>query len=112
MPKIIRKFFSKLNGKIIRRFAPSRRTTELPIKITVEPDRNTGRLVLNKEILSIRGSTKDLSTTGIAFWVDSIRLREHYLVGEARILNAEIDLPNGKVKMQIVGRRYEQVGEH
>lgn len=62
--------------------------------------------------LSISGETKDLSKTGIAFIVSSIRLREYYLVGEQRTLNAELDLPNGKITMQIIGQRYEQVGLH
>jgi hypothetical protein len=112
MPNIIRKFFSTLNRTILRRIAPSRRAIKLPIKITVEPDRNTGKLSMKNESLSVRGETEDLSLTGLAFCVDSIRLREHYLVGEGRILNAEIDLPSGKVKMQIIGQRYEQIGEH
>ncbi len=67
---------------------------------------------MKREVFCIKGATKDLSATGIAFLVDSIRLREYYLVGENRVLNAELDLPNGKVMMQIVGQRYEQVGEH
>jgi hypothetical protein len=112
MPNIIRKLFSTLNGKLVRHLVPSRWVIELPIKITVEPDRNTGKLSLKKEILSLRGETRDLSLTGLAFCVDSIRLREHYLVGEGRILNAEIDLPNGTIKMQLIGQRYEQIGEH
>ncbi len=62
--------------------------------------------------LSIKGQTKDLSSNGIAFIVDSIRLKEHYLVGENRVLNVELDLPNGKIAMQIIGQRYEQIGEH
>lgn len=112
MPNIIRRLFSSLNGKLIRRFTPSRRVIELPIKITVEPDRNTGNLTLPKEILSLKGETRDLSQTGLAFCLDSIRLREHYLVGEQRPLIAEIDLPNGNIKMQIIGQRYEQIGKH
>ncbi len=62
--------------------------------------------------LTISGETKDLSKTGIAFIVSSIRLREYYLVGEDRTLNAELDLPGGKITMQIIGQRYEQVGLH
>ena len=112
MPNIIRRLLSRLNGVIIRRFSPSRRAVKLPIKITVEPDRNTGKLSMKNESLSVKGETQDLSQSGLAFCVDSIRLREHYLVGEGRMLNAELDLPNGKVKMQIIGQRYEQVGEH
>lgn len=62
--------------------------------------------------LSITGETKDLSHSGIAFVVSSIRIKENYLVGEGRTLNAELDLPNGKVTLRIVGQRYEQIGEH
>jgi len=53
-----------------------------------------------------------LSNSGVAFIVSSIRIKENYLVGEGRVLNAELDLPSGKVSMKIVGQRYEQVGEH
>jgi hypothetical protein len=58
------------------------------------------------------GETKDLSRTGVAFLMSSIRLKEKYLVGQDRILNAELDLPSGKVRMQLLGKRYERVGKH
>jgi len=61
--------------------------------------------------LSIQGETKDLSTTGISFIVPTIRLREHYLVGEDHTLRAELKLPNGKIKVFLKGQRYEQIGQ-
>lgn len=64
------------------------------------------------ENLVITGETRDLSRSGIAFIVPAIRIHENYLVGENKTLNAELDLPGGKVQMQIVGMRYEQVGQH
>lgn len=94
----------------MRRMNSSRRDLNVSINVSFEPESNTGRLTIKREILSIRGETKDLSVSGIAFMVDSIRLREHYLVGENRILDAELDLPNGKIKMKLIGQRYEQVG--
>jgi hypothetical protein len=92
-----------------------RRELHLPIKISITPDRPTGRLngAAQPEPLLIRGETKDLSKTGIAFVVSAIRIKEYYLVGEGRALNAEIDLPDGtKIKMQVVGQRYEQINIH
>lgn len=62
--------------------------------------------------LSIQGETRDLSTTGISFVVPSIRLREYYLVGDDHTLRAELQLPNGKIKVFLKGQRYEQVGKH
>ncbi len=110
--KMIREWFAQFNKSLSERVVASRHKYELPIKLSFEPDRNTGRLQKPLENLFITGETKDLSHTGIAFVVPSIRLKENYLVGEGRALNAEIDLPNGKIKMQIVGQRYEQVGKH
>jgi hypothetical protein len=109
---MIRKLISKFNKSITKRVVSARHNYEVPIRVWIEPDRNTGRLQKPVEHLSVAGETKDMSKTGIAFIVPMIRLREYYLVGENRTLNAEIDLPSGKIQMQIVGRRYEQVGQH
>ena len=109
---MIRKLISKFNKSITKRVVSVRHDYEVPIKVWIEPDRVTGRLQKAVEHLTISGETKDLSKTGIAFVVHAIRLREYYLVGENRTLNAELDLPGGKIRMQIVGQRYEQVGQH
>jgi hypothetical protein len=64
------------------------------------------------EGLSISGEAADVSKTGIAFIVGAIRVKEFYLVGQDRKLNVELDLPGRKVKMKVIGRRYEKVGIH
>lgn len=112
MAKIINKIVSTLRGQILNRNASSRHSLQVPITISFMPEVNTGRLTLKPTVFSIKGETKDLSATGIAFLLNSIRLEEYYLVGENRILTAELDLPNGKVTMKVIGQRYEQVGEH
>lgn len=106
---MIRELVSKFSKSMSKRAVSRRRELSLPIKITFEPDRNTGSLQMPIKNLSINGETKDLSVSGIAFIVSSIRLNEYYLVGEGRILNAEVSLPGGKVKMQMTGERYEQI---
>lgn len=109
---MIRKLISKFNKSITKRVVSARHNYEVPIRVWIEPDRNTGRLQKAVEHLSVAGETKDMSKTGIAFVVPVIRLREYYLVGESRTLNAELDLPSGTIQMQIIGQRYEQVGQH
>lgn len=91
------------------RISPARFDCEVPISIMFEPNNQTGRLRLPLENISIKGVSRDLSESGIAFVVPSIRLKENYLVGENRTLGAELDLPNGKIKMIVVGQRYEQI---
>ena len=112
MANLIRKIITRISSQITGKLSPSRRDLHVPISITFEPENNTGRLTMKREVLSIRGETKDLSSNGIAFLVDSIRLREYYLVGEDRILDACLELPGAKVRMKVLGRRYEQVNEH
>lgn len=101
-------FSRSVNKRVVSR----RRALSVPVKISFEPDKSTGGLVIPAPDLSIRGETKDLSSSGIAFVVSSIRLQQYYLVGEGRKLNAVITLPKGKIKMQLMGERYEQIGEH
>lgn len=108
---MIRDWFAKFNKSLSERAVSPRHKFEAPVRITFAPNKNSGRLHEPISELSISGETQDLSKTGIAFVVSSVRVRENYLVGEDRTLNAELDLPNGKIKMQIVGRRYEQLGD-
>jgi hypothetical protein len=112
MSDVIRKFISKLNLSFVENRSARRYNLQVPVRITIEPDEANGKLTTRRESLSASGETKDLSKSGIAFIVPSIRLREYYLVGENRTLRAELDLPNGKIRMQIVGVRYEQIGIH
>jgi hypothetical protein len=109
---MIRELVAKLTGLVAERSHSARKKHNAPIKIVFEPTLATGKLHSPVEKLYISGETFDLSNTGVGFIVSAIRVRENYLVGQDRVLNAEIDLPNGKIKMKLVGRRYERVGMH
>jgi len=109
---MIRKLFSKLNSSLNERMVSARRRHTAPVKVWFDPDVNTERgreIAMNSCIL---GETVDLSRTGIAFLTPFIRVKEKYLVGQERSLNVEIDLPNGKVRLRAIGKRYEKVGVH
>jgi hypothetical protein len=106
---MIREIINKLRGTLVERSHSARKRHNLPIKITFDTQFSTGRL---NDTLYISGETADISSTGVGFIVSAIRVRENYLVGQERTLNAEIDLPGGKVKMRMIGRRYEKVGIH
>jgi hypothetical protein len=109
----IRKLLNKVAASISERLSSKRIKFSAPIKITIYPEISTGSLrPIKFSSLSISGETYDLSKSGIAFIVSSIRLKEYYLVGEGRRLHAEIDLTNGKIKMELIGVRYEQIDIH
>ena len=108
---MLRNLIAKFTKSMSSRVVAARHKREIPIKVSFEPTGKTGRLDSTKNLF-VAGETIDLSDSGIGFMVASIRVKENYLVGEGRVLNAELDLPNGKVSMKIVGQRYELVGEH
>lgn len=109
----LRNLLSRVRRSISEKLASKRTSASFPIKVTIYCEIPTGSLKNPKFVeLSISGETYDLSLTGVAFIVPSIRIKEYYLVGENRKLHAEIDLPNGKVKMELLGVRYEQLNIH
>lgn len=108
---MIRKLIARFNKSINERVHSARHSFEVPVSVHFEPNGKTGRLQMPLENLSLKGVSRDLSETGIAFVVPAIRLRENYLVGENRPLCAELDLPNGKVRMVVIGQRYEQIAD-
>ncbi len=113
MPECLRKLFRKINESLTGKLISKRFPTKVPIKITIYPEIVTGKLKSARTpSFSISGETVDLSKTGVGFMVSSIRLKEYYLVGENRRLYAEMDLPNGKVRMELLGVRYEQINVH
>jgi hypothetical protein len=109
---MLRELISKFNKSITKSVVSFRKAHNAPIKVWFEPDRVTGRLTTSPEAIFATGETTDFSKTGVAFLMNSIRIKEKYLVGQDRVLNAELDLPSGKVRMQLLGKRYERVGQH
>lgn len=103
---------TRFNRSLSERMVSSRRRHTAPIKIWFDPEVNNELAREKARGCCILGETVDISRTGIAFLVPSIRLKEKYLVGQDRNLNVEIDLPGGKIFMRVIGRRYEKVGVH
>jgi hypothetical protein len=109
---MIRKVLSKFSRFSAQRAAPFRRAAQVPIKVSFAPHRTPGIHTSSIDTSFLSGETTDMSRCGIGFVVSAIRIKENYLVGHDRKLIAELELPNGKVKMTVMGRRYEKVGQH
>lgn len=123
---MIRKLVERLNEYLKDYMSPpssARRKICVPVTVTIEPEsinlrrRDTGKLVLEKDspssaALIVKGKTSNLSAEEISFVVPSVRLGQHYLVGQnSKPLNITLDLPGGKVCFQAAGQRYEPVGD-
>lgn len=109
---MLRKLIAKINQTVSERRAAQRHNFHIPIRIWFESIHKTENPHATNNNHTVWGETKDLSLSGVGFYVPSIRIQENYLVGESRPLNVELDLPGGKLEMKVIGRRYEQTGEH
>ncbi|MGI8493721.1 MAG: PilZ domain-containing protein [Pyrinomonadaceae bacterium] len=107
MAKLIRKIAAELTGFIWSRITAPRKKLCVPVTICLESERKA-----TTKSLYIKGETKDLSKSGAALIIPTIRMCEKYLVGENRTIYAEFELPNGTIKAELVGCRYEQTGIH
>jgi hypothetical protein len=87
--------------------ASPRKKYQVPAKIWFEPQINTVNYTSPNLGIFLLGRTRDLSSTGVSLYLASIRIKEDYLVGQDRLLNLELDLAGRKVRMKLVGRRYE-----
>lgn len=109
---MIRELINRFNRSLSERLVANRRKHAAPMRVWFEPDIKTPHHQQIAKSMAIPGETVDMSRTGIAFVVSSIRVQEKYLVGQDRKLHVEIDLPTGRVEMQVVGKRYEKIGVH
>jgi hypothetical protein len=109
---MIREIINRFRSSLTERLVAYRRRHTAPMRVWFEPEVVTPQSLELARSRALSGETVDMSRTGIAFLVNSIRVKEKYLVGQNRRLNVEIDLPSGKVSMQVEGRRYQKVGVH
>jgi c-di-GMP-binding flagellar brake protein YcgR len=65
-----------------------------------------------KRVISIKGHTLDLSSTGLALIVPSIIVNEHHLVGENRNMYVSLEFPDGPIELNVTPIRYERLDEH
>ncbi len=110
---MLRELVSRFSRTVAERRASVRRTFNLPVKICFAPEEKS--LVRSKgqcDEAYLSGETSDISATGIGLVVTSIRIKEKYLVGQDRLLNVELDVAGGKIRMQVRGVRYERICIH
>lgn len=109
---MLRELVSKFSVTWIERRASVRKKFQVPVKVYFAPEKNKNNLTRTDEDLFLAGETVDLSESGIGILVSSIRIKEKYLVGQERLLNVELELAGKKIRMQVLGKRYETVGIH
>jgi hypothetical protein len=116
MPELIRAFANRLRQYVGNRRAAPRYVTHLEAglalsvsvpssKVSPEQAERLGRS------LKIAGYTRDISATGLALIVPTIRVGGQYLTGENRTLQIILKLPSGTVEIYGTSVRYSPLDE-
>ena len=96
----------------------SRHKADLPISISVPPNKGqairnleTGEFRRKESMPTLKVKAIHLGKDSISFVVPSIRFCDANLAGYGTVLNVEIELPAGKVTLEVIGERYERIGK-
>jgi PilZ domain len=103
MPELARTIVSRLRAFVRNRRRDKRREARLKFKVTLA-DR---KLSSNGRSPWVEGYTRDVSINGLALLVPAIRIGEHYLVGDDRVLLLVLELPIGPTELKVIPLRYE-----
>jgi hypothetical protein len=110
MAEILRSMASRLREYVGNRRRTPRYNARLDVEITLLEKVRTKNVAVGKTV--IRGHTRDVSTRGLGLVVHSIRVGEHYLTGEDRILRVTLKCPTGSVTIDCLPARYEKLDEN
>jgi hypothetical protein len=102
MPEVMRSFAARLREFIGNHRRAPRHRARLPLNVSLVNNGSGARTTT-----MLQGHTRDVSATGLALVVPSIRIGDRYLTGENRTLDIALDLASGRVQLQAAPMRYE-----
>ena len=109
---MLREIAARFTNVMAQRRAAVRKKVSVAVRVRFAPLFGAVGHVKNSEKVSLSGATVDISSCGIGMILPSIRIEQSYLVGEDRLLIVEMDIHDRTVIMKVVGRRYEEIGQH
>lgn len=109
MPELMRSIVARLHRFIGDRRRAPRVRLRLPFSLSLPGIRSNARGAQHS--LALEGFTRDVSATGLALILPAIRIGEHYLTGEGRILRITLEFPTGPIQIDAVPVRYERLDE-
>ena len=115
---MLTEFVREMNQSVLDYLFAGSRKVKIPVTISVQPRKGeaiwnleTGKLVTSELVPTIKTHTQRISKDSLSFIVPHIRFNDANLAGEGRILNIELELPNGKIKFEAIGEHYERIGK-
>src|SRR3982750_4587589 len=111
MPELMRSIITRLRGVVGNRRRAKRYRARLPFSVSLLGIKTAAESPIPRRLPQIEGYTRDLSETGLALVVPTIRIGDHYLTGAGRRLLVTLKHPTGPLALQVTPVRYEQLDE-
>lgn len=107
MPELLRTIVGRLREIAGDRRYAYRHRVKVPCSVSIHSlaEQANGR----RPVPAMQGHTRDISATGVGLIVPAIRIGEHYLTGEDRLLKIVLELPSGAIQMIVTPVRYEPI---
>lgn len=84
--------------------------THLPLNISLLDSKKSARG--NPCRLNMSGYVRDISQTGLSLVVPSVRLGNRYLTDGSLPLEVQVEMPDGRINIQVVPVRYDMFEEN
>jgi PilZ domain len=113
MPELIRFIASRLREFVGNRRRAPRYTTHLEagLALSISLPNTKAAAKGTGQLLKLAGYTRDVSATGLALIVPTIRVGGQYITGENRTLEIMLKLPTGPIKVKATSARYAPLEE-
>ena len=109
MPELIRTFANRLRAYMGNRRRAPRYTAHLEVGLALSISLPSAKISAEQaqgRSLKLAGYTRDISATGLALIVPSIRIGGQYITGENRALQIMLKLPTGNILIHGTPVRY------
>lgn len=111
MPELLRSIITRLRGVMGDRRRARRYQARLKVSVSLLDVKLAAESAIPRRLPQLEGYTRDLSETGMALVVPTIRVGEYYLTGEGRRLLVTLAHPAGPLPLHVIPVRYEKLDE-
>ncbi len=111
MPELLRSIITRLRGAMGDRRHARRYQARLRVSVSLLDVKMAAESAIPRRLPQVEGYTLDLSETGMALIVPTIRAGEYYLTGEGRRLLVTLAHPTGPLSLHVIPVRYEKLDD-
>ncbi|MDT4897497.1 MAG: hypothetical protein QOH25_2574 [Acidobacteriota bacterium] len=113
MPELIRSIAGRLRELVGNRRRAPRYLTHLEAGLALSVSLPIAKAAAKGagQLLKLAGYTRDVSATGLALIVPTIRIGGQYITGENRPLEIMLKLPTGQIRVKATSVRYAPLEE-